>query len=100
VREKVFSTLRLFVDRLEKIAAGIKPDTADDTAAAEKESAGMLGWLSRRIYGGADGAPARIGVASETSQLRQVAAASSDTTPAPSNSNNYNDKCLRRPMHQ
>lgn len=55
VREKVFSTLRLFVDRLEKIAAGIKPDTADDTAAAEKESAGMLGWLSRRIYGGADG---------------------------------------------
>lgn len=84
VREKVFTTLRLFVDRLEKLAAGIKLDTPDETAAAEKESAGMLGWLSRRIYGGAD-APASPSASAATASTAATkpAAASSDTTPAP-----------------
>jgi SCY1-like protein 1 len=61
VREKVFASLRLFVDRLEKLAASggaARADSVEETAAAEKESAGMLGWLSKRIYGAADGAAA------------------------------------------
>mmetsp|Transcript_3263 Transcript_3263/g.5239 ORF Transcript_3263/g.5239 Transcript_3263/m.5239 type:complete len:709 (+) Transcript_3263:49-2175(+) len=49
VRDKAFATMHQFVSRLEHLANGL-PETKEEAERQQAEQ-GMLGWLSKRIYG-------------------------------------------------